>query len=299
MLQANEVNSNLVVVPCNSSRASAHHHQHSCPPDGASSGGGLRSRHHSSTTTTSSASPKSVKYGSNYTDARQTKEDPGSAATTPTKDTNIFANLYTRLCQWMSAAGVGSKRSGAESRGGSRSRTPRTPQSLSRSSSVASTKSQDLYQLLANMPGEYHNSCIHASLSSEDSELSSFHRTSYSSTCSSLTVTSTSTTCSGDWHVQASNTDSFPASAISTGYYTPCHDDTLVTSVCSKFRSVGNKGIPHTNLTFTISCPLRTKQTSLSGQDCRDRSSLCATWPPTGRKLYQNGELLFPYVLRV
>ena len=327
------MNSNLVVVPC-----------HLAGVRGADGGPvpGTKSRHPSTLTTTTittdTSSPQCAKAYSSSSyfypgGARFSKDADGRTSPSATADvvaaaaaaavaqhhqdkdtsSNVFSSLYDRLCRWMAAAGVGGA-GGRRGTSGDTSRTPRTtPRSLSRSSSVASTQSADLYQLLGAGVGE--TACLHASLSSDDSELGSLHAvgSGYSSTCSSLTLTSSSTTCSGggDWTQATSNTDSsFPPSAISTGYFNPApaspppalHYQGTHSSKGARcrtqFLSVGSKGLPHTNLTFTISCPLKTKRQSISGPpDQRDRSTLCATWPPTGRKTYVHGKPILRFCI--
>ena len=281
VLQANEVNSNVIVIPCHSTNKQALHHL--CHQDSRTCrrGSDARSRR-ASTTSIRTVGTESL------------------ASTT--KESNFFSNLYARFCQWISSTrGEGSI---------SLSRTPssgrRTPRSAcrSRSSSMSSNKSQAdlLQQLLAQMPAEYHeNNFIH-SLSSEDSEFSSLHhRASYSSTCSSLTVTSNSTAtsdCQTPWGDSLTLQGHYGSGAMFSNALHPNYNtlDPSSSSCPSNNKNLlsvwGDRR--HTNLTFTISCPLKTKHPSVSIQpeSIQDsRSSLCATWPPTGRKIY--GKILY------
>ena len=269
VLQANEVNSNVIVIPCHSTKKQALHHL--CQQEGRT----CRSRRGSDARRASTSSIRTL--------------GTDSLASTH-KESNFFSNLYARFCQWISSSrGEGSI---------SLSRTPssgrRTPRSTcrSRSSSLSSNKSQAdlIQQLLAQMPAECHeNSFIH-SLSSEDSEFSSLHhRASYSSTCSSLTITSNSTAtsdCQTAWGDSLTPQGHFGSSGMYANALNPNYS-TLDPSNNKSLLSVWDRR--HTNLTFTISCPLKTKHPSVSIQteSIQDsRSSLCATWPPTGRKNY-------------
>ncbi len=274
VLQANEVNSNVIVIPCHtSSKHTSHlHHQH------ADSRPCSRSKRASSARRPSTNSVKSTLGADSLT-------------STP-RESNFFSNLYARFCQWISST--------RDEGSISLSRTPssgrRTPRSAcrSRSSSMSSSRSQAdlLQQLLAQMPADYHDSNFIHSLSSEDSDFSSLHhRASYSSTCSSLTITSNSTATSD---CQTAWGDSLPLPGYfgSEGLYpNVLHPNSLDPSNCSannaNLLSVWDRR--HTNLTFTTSCPLKTKHPSVSFQpeSTRDsRTSLCATWPPSGRKCY-------------
>ncbi len=194
------------------------------------------------------------------------------------KESNIFSSLYARFCQWVTTTRQHHTTNASTDR-----HTPKHNQSCS--SSIRSHTSQDLIHLLTqSLPETYHNSnCMHNSLSSEESE--SLLRPGYSSTCSSLTITSTSTTAS-DCHMpnhEHVNTKG----RLSTVYFSTWIS--RAESKCNFFMGK-NKRSRHSNLTFTISCPLRTKMPSVS-QPERERNHLCATWPPTGRKRYSAGKI--------
>ncbi len=277
MLQANEVNSNVVVIPCHSSNKQALHHY--CSQDSRT----CRSRRGSDARRLSSHSIRTI----------------GTSSLASSKEPNFFSSLYARFCQWVS-------NTRSEGSIGGISRTPssgrRTPRSAcrSRSSSMSSNKSQAdlLQQLLAQMPPEYHeHASLHHSLSSEDSEFSSLHhRASYSSTCSSLTITSNSTATS-DCHIHWGENINAP-NVYSSDTFNPygllqtnSANDTTATNNRNFLSAWDRKSGRHTNLTFTISCPLKTKHPSVSIQQesVQDsRTSLCATWPPlsAGRKFY-------------
>ena len=104
------------------------------------------------------------------------------------KDTNIFTSLYSRFCEWVNNA----KKESLVHRRGSHS--DRRSRSGSGSGSHIRGGHADGSQTPLS-PEEQHR-CHHTSVSSEDSDLSSFYVASYSSTCSNLTLTSTSTTIS-------------------------------------------------------------------------------------------------------
>jgi len=105
------------------------------------------------------------------------------------KETNFFSSLYTRFCEWVANAKKDSAvgRQAGQASGG-------RPRSGSGGAGHFRPGHQD-GSLTPGSPEEFHR-FHHASVSSEDSELSSFYVASYSSTCSNLTLTSTSTTVS-------------------------------------------------------------------------------------------------------
>ena len=215
-------------------------------------------------------------------DGRSSSPSTPRSKDDPTKDANIFTKLYAKFCQW-----VATNKHPGSSREGSANHTPRR----SRSSSIHSNRSQDLLQLLAHMPEEFdedRGSCIHHSLSSEESELyESLKRHHYSSTCSSLTITSTSTTtsdCPGTCPELSVSKASSPKRLLSKW---------INTNQDCKYLEVNDHRTRHSNLTFTISCPLRTKLPSQSVPE-REKVNLCATWPLVSRR--RNGQGRFTCV---
>ena len=277
----------MVVIPCHSTNKQALHQY--CSHDGRT----CRSRRSSGGSRRSS-------------DARRLSSHSirtlGTSSLASSKEPNFFSSLYARFCQWVSNARSEGSISGISRTPSSGRRTPRSA-CRSRSSSMSSNKSQAdlLQQLLAQMPPEYHeHASLHHSLSSEDSEFSSLHhRASYSSTCSSLTITSNSTATS-DCHIHWGENMNAP-NMYSSDTFNPygllqtnsAKDTTATNNRNRNFPSAWDrKSSRHTNLTFTISCPLKTKHPSVSihqESPIQDsRTSLCATWPPlsAGRKFY-------------
>lgn len=271
VLQANEVNSNLLLVPCQGRHS--HYNERRRDRCSRSLEESLLAldEHHLRSCARSTASDADSECSRSSRTSRRSKDDPS-------KDANIFTKLYAKFCQW-----VAQNRS--SSREGSTTHTPRR----SRSSSMHSIPGQDLLQLLAHMPDDYQfdddaASCIHHSLSSEDSELyESLKKHHYSSTCSSLTITSTSTTTS-DCPATC------PEVSVSVSKASPKRllSKWINTKEDCTYLAVNDPRTRHSNLTFTISCPLRTKLPSQSAPE-KEKVNLCATWPMVSRHKHDQG----------
>ena len=247
--------------------------------------------------------PHKRKYCLHHVDCKKARHKHRKREKTE-KDTNILSGLYSRFCEWVSNKNKDSPPSG---KSGHRHRTPsgggsnhnggrhRTMSSSTCTSDYAST-------YLPQSPCE-------SVYGTEDSM--SVGRMSVSSTTSSFTIISTSNilddcmspltssrgTCDSFYSSQAPGEDDYSVTSDPDSFQSPPHSSSAFGQHLLKYvRSSQRRhhsGGGHASLTATLSCPPAKQQPSTSiTYSPEERAHLCATWPPTGRKVYKSGKSL-------